>query len=110
MTLWLVPISSEVEMAFDAWLPIGFILPDGQRAGAVINAGQDWQILITDNKLRTLIVKPVLSDLWIQSKLLDVGTMQSFTFGSSKIFSIASNASHELACLNNCKSPGSKAE
>ena len=32
-------------MALDAWLPIGFKLPDGAKARVALFEGADWQIL-----------------------------------------------------------------
>ena len=34
-------------MALDAWLPIGFKLPDGAKARVALFEGADWQILET---------------------------------------------------------------
>src|SRR5665213_2444700 len=97
-------------MVADAWLPVGFSLPDGQCVASIINAGQDWQIVNTDRKQLTLIVRSFLADRWIQSKLLDEGNAHRFDFGASGFVALTSNESHELASLANCRSPASKGE
>jgi cell division protease FtsH len=97
-------------MTIDAWLPIGFSLPDGQHAVSTIDAGADWQIVGANLEQRSLIVRTSLLDRWIGSKLLEEGSVQRFVFGTLSLAALNSGASRELACLANCRSPDTKAQ
>ena len=44
-------------MAFDAWLPIGFKLPDGAKTRVALFEGPNWHILETPGGGRALIVQ-----------------------------------------------------
>ena len=43
-------------MALDAWLPIGFKLPDGAKARVALYEGADWQVYETQGGGRALVV------------------------------------------------------
>jgi hypothetical protein len=43
-------------MALDAWLPIGFTLPDGAKVRTALFEGTDWQIYETMGGGRALVV------------------------------------------------------
>src|SRR5262249_2898025 len=76
------PTSCEGDMAADAWLPIGFALPDGCRLSAILHAGPDWQILAADQERRALIVQPFLLDRWVAGGLLHADWAQKLKFGA----------------------------
>jgi cell division protease FtsH len=97
-------------MAADAWLPVGFSLPDGQHLASTIDSGSDWQIIRTDKGRRTLIVRKTLLDRWIESTILEAGNVHRFEFGGLSLGAITSGVSHDLACLVNCQSPSTKAQ
>jgi cell division protease FtsH len=97
-------------MATDAWLPIGFSLPDGQHVVSTLDSGPDWQIIGTNLGQRALIVRTSLLDRWIGSKLLEEGSVQRFVFGRLSLAALNSGTSRELARLVNCRSPGTKAQ
>jgi cell division protease FtsH len=97
-------------MATDAWLPIGFSLPDGQHVVSTLDSGSDWQIIGTNLGQRTLIVQASMLVRWIGSKLLEEGNAQRFEFGTLSLAALNSGASRELARLANCRSPSTKAQ
>ena len=68
-------------MALDAWLPIGFNLPDNAKAGAVLFEGTAWQLLETEGGGRALVVDDALARRWIHAGLIDEGTFSTFHFG-----------------------------
>ena len=39
-------------MALDAWLPVGYKLPDGAKAHVAVFEGTDWQIIETQGNGR----------------------------------------------------------
>jgi cell division protease FtsH len=96
-------------MAKDAWLPIGFVLPDGQHTSSIADSGLDWQIIEMKEGQRTLIVELTLLGRWVSSGLLDKGSAQPFEFGTRSYAAISSSHSHVLAHLTNCPSPDTKA-
>ncbi len=98
-------------MATDAWLPIGFVLPDGQRLCSVLDSGPRWQIVNTDQgRKRVLVVQPSLMDRWVGSGLLERYCAQRFEFGSVGFCAITSGPPHVLTNLPNCRSPTTKAD
>jgi cell division protease FtsH len=97
-------------MAADAWLPIGFSLPDGQSVASTLDSGPDWQIIGTNMGQRALIVQTSLLDHWIKSKLLEEGSLRRFGFGALSLAALNSGASHELSRLANSRSPSTKAQ
>jgi cell division protease FtsH len=97
-------------MVADAWLPIGFVLPDGSRLSTVLDSGPEWQIIEADERKRALVVLYSLLDRWVTSNVLDVRSAQRFQFGARSLAAITSDATHMLACLRNCRSPHGKAE
>jgi cell division protease FtsH len=48
-------------MAIDAWLPVGFIAPDVERARLALQDGLDWQIYETQGGGRILFAKSQLA-------------------------------------------------
>ena len=48
-------------MALDAWLPIGFKLPDGAKVRAALCEGTDWQIYETMGGGRALVLLAALA-------------------------------------------------
>lgn len=97
-------------MALDAWLPIGFKLPDGAKARVALFEGADWQILETQGGGRALVVREALAQHWLDAGLIDDGTFNSFQFGDSELRSISCGPSQTLCLVSEAKSPGNKAE
>src|SRR3546814_2427236 len=81
-------------MALDAWLPIGFKLPDGAKARVALFEGADWQILETQGGGRALVVRDALADHWLDAGLIDDGTFNAFQFGDQQLRSISRSEEH----------------
>ena len=58
-------------MALDAWLPIGFKLPDGAKVRVAMFGGADWQVYETQGGGRALIVHDALGVRWQDAGLID---------------------------------------
>jgi cell division protease FtsH len=97
-------------MALDAWLPIGFKLPDGAKARVTLFEGADWQILDTQGGGRALVVREALAQRWLDAGLIDDGTFNSFQFGDQQLQSISCGPSQTLCPVSEAKSPDNKAE
>lgn len=97
-------------MALDAWLPIGFQLPDGARAFVALFEGSDWQILETQGGGRALVVRETLSQHWLDAGLLDDGTFISFLFGNHQLRAISCGPSQTMCPVSEARSPDNKAE
>ena len=54
-------------MALDAWLPIGFRLPDGAKVRIALFGGPNWQILETQGDGRALVAHEDLATRWLDS-------------------------------------------
>lgn len=97
-------------MALDAWLPVGYKLPDGTKTRSVIFEGINWQIFETLGNGRALVVCDDLARQWVDTKLLDEGLLKSLNFGDRKLWSISCDSSQILCPLTEGSSPDSKAE
>lgn len=97
-------------MAFDAWLPIGFKLPDGAKTRVALFEGLNWQILETPGGGRALIVQDDLAQRWIDAGLIDAGLFGSFSFGEQALWEISCGSSQVLCPVSDGDSPSTKAE
>lgn len=61
-------------MGLEAWLPLGFKLPDGAKAHIVLFEGPYWQILETQGGGRALVVQDTLAQHWLDAGLIDEGS------------------------------------
>ncbi|MBN8451940.1 AAA family ATPase [Accumulibacter sp.] len=97
-------------MALDAWLPIGFKLPDGAKARFALFEGAGWQILETQGCGRALVVHDMLAQHWQDTGLIDGSTFSTFQFGDLRLRSISCGPSQALCPVSEAKSPDNKAE
>ncbi len=97
-------------VALDAWLPVGFSTPDGERARLALHEGTDWQIYKAQGGGRILVTKPALAARWIESGLIDASQIRSFEFGGEKYCEFSSGIDHVLAPVIESNSPESKNE
>lgn len=97
-------------MALDAWLPIGFKLPDGANAHFALFEGADWQIIETQGGGRALVVREAMAQHWLDARLIDDSTFSVFQFGAQQLRSISCGPSQVLCPVSEPKLPGDKAE
>ncbi len=97
-------------MPLEAWLPVGFALPDGARTRRVLQAGTAWQIVETATKGRALIVTQELATSWVDAGLVNLSEWQSFRFGTEAMYALASSPNSALAPVNDSRSPSNKNE
>lgn len=97
-------------MALDAWLPIGFKLPDGAKVRTVLFAGVDWQIYETMSCGRALVVLDTLAQHWLDARLIESGTFNAAQFGDRQLRSISSAPSQTLCPVGEGKSPDNKSD
>jgi hypothetical protein len=97
-------------MALDAWLPIGFKLPDGARVRAALFEGVDWQIYETMGGGRALVVLDALAQHWQDAGLIEDGTFSASQFGDRRLRSLSCGPSQALCPVSEGKSPDNKSE
>jgi AAA+ superfamily predicted ATPase len=97
-------------MALDAWLPIGYKLPDGAKTRVALFGGANWQILETQGDGRALVALEDLSGRWLNSGLIELGPLSAFDFGDRRLWSISCSPSQVLCPVSDGKSPDTKAE
>lgn len=97
-------------VAVDAWLPIGFNLPDGSKSRLTICEGASWQIVETQGGGRALVADVDLARRWTESRLLDAGVCHPFAFGDRKLAVVTSATSHMLCPVSEGRSPNTKDE
>lgn len=92
-------------MVLDAWLPVGFSMPDGERTKRVLYEGHDWQIVESQGGSRILVAKEALAKRWFESGLLSEEQMRKFNVADDAMFEITSSSTHELIPLSANKPP-----
>ena len=97
-------------MTLESWLPVGFKLPDGAKVRIALFEGMNWQIHDTMGGGRALVVHDSLAQHWIDSGLIDEGTLEAFQFGDSQFRAISSAPSQILCPVSEGKSPNNKSE
>lgn len=97
-------------MILDAWLPVGFELPDGDQAKRAVSGGINWQIIETKKGNFALISRDSLHQKWFETELLEPGAVKEFTFGSNIYGYLISDKSHILRPVSDAKSPNTVAD
>ncbi len=97
-------------MIRDAWLPVGFVLPDGLPVRRILDDDVDWQLYQTKDDGRALIVNEVLAGRWLQAGLLASGLLSPFAFAGEELRMLASRADHRLTPVAAYQSPESYSE
>jgi len=97
-------------MAHDAWLPVGYKLPDGATAKLVLFDGTEWQVLETHGNGRALVAHDDLVQRWIKSGLLAPGSLAAFEFDTQRLWSISCGPSQVICPVSAGKSPAIKSE
>src|SRR5882724_548334 len=97
-------------MPLEAWLPVGFTLPDGSRTRRVLQADTAWQIVEITTKGRALIVTQELATRWDHAGLANLREWQSFRFGADLMYAVAPSANSTLSLVNDSRSPSNKNE
>jgi AAA+ superfamily predicted ATPase len=97
-------------MALDAWLPVGFKLPDGARARVALFEGSNWQILESEGNGRALIAADELQQRWLAAGLVEQGTFTRFDYGDRCLWSLSCGPSQVLCPVTDGRSPNTKAE
>lgn len=97
-------------MPIDAWLPLGFKLPDGLVVRRPVSEGEDWQIWEAQDEMRVLIASEALAERWREDKLVEQNLLKEFSFGSTGYQTLASGPAHMLVPVAQSRSPNNKAE
>lgn len=97
-------------MIVDAWLPIGYVLPDGSVMRSVLESGPEWQVLECEQDRRALVVGISLFKKWVAIKIIAESCAGFAEFAGRKLAVIVSQPDHNLYCLTNSRSPSSLAE
>lgn len=97
-------------MLIDPWLPVGFGLPGGTRFGTALWEGPGWQIADAGGSQQVLIADVATAQRWIETRLIDAGAFQSFSFGSRPLVSLMSGNRQMLCQVADSRSPNTKSE
>lgn len=97
-------------MALDAWLPVGYKLPDGAKARVAMFEGTNWQIFEIQGNGRALVAHDELALRWIDAGLIDPGLFSSFDLGEQRLWAISCGSSQLLCPVTEGRSPDTKAE
>lgn len=94
----------------DPWLPVGHELPDGATAGPPVHYGSSWQIVGTRSGGRALLAEEHIAERWVDSGLLDSGSLQPFRVGATELRMVSTGVSQVLAPVADGPCPRTKAE
>lgn len=97
-------------MALDAWLPIGFKLPDGAKVRTALFEGTDWQMYETLGGGWALVTLDALAQHWLDAGLIEDGTFSASQFGDRQLRSISCGPSQTMCPVSEAKSPDNKVE
>ena len=97
-------------MPVDAWLPVGYSLPDGARTRLALQVGVDWQIVETSDNGRALIVTPALAKRWAETRLVDENLWQPLQFGTDSMYAYTSPKNSMLVRVADSRSPQNLSE
>ncbi|MDH5573688.1 MAG: AAA family ATPase, partial [Gammaproteobacteria bacterium] len=97
-------------MILDAWLPVGYELPDGDHARRTISGGTNWQIIETKKNNFALISKDELHKRWFETGLLEPGAITEFSYGDNIYGYLISDKSHLLRPVTDAKPPNTVAD
>ncbi len=97
-------------MARDAWLPVGYALPDGARAKRVLADGHGWQVLETEGGGRALLASGDLFERWVSARLLERGQLTGFAFRDQRVYAVSCGPSHTIQPLSEGSAPSTKSE
>ena len=97
-------------MPLDAWLPVGYKLPDGAKVRVAVFDGVNWQIYGTHADGRALVAQDELAIRWIDAGLIAEGSNNFFDFGDQRYWAIACSADQVLCPVGDGNSPDTKAE
>ena len=97
-------------MTIEACLPGGFKLPQGAVVRRALFDGAGWQIAETGGGGRALLAHDTLVQRWLQSGLIDDGTLAAFQFGERTLRAIACAPNQMLCPVSEGRSPNSKTE
>ena len=97
-------------MTVDAWLPIGFKLPDGARARVALFEGANWQVVETEGGGRALLARDDLAQRWLDAGLIEQGNFAFLAYGDQRLWSMSCGSSQVLCPVTEGRSPNTKAE
>tara|TARA_R110001592_G_scaffold143304_1_gene365987 strand:- start:20647 stop:22089 length:1443 start_codon:yes stop_codon:yes gene_type:complete len=97
-------------MPLDAWLPVGYKLPDGAKVRVAVFEGVNWQIYGTHADGRALVAQDELASRWIDAGLIAEGANNFFDFGDQRYWAITCGADQVLCPVVDGNSPDTKAE
>ncbi|MCL2715627.1 MAG: ATP-binding protein [Alphaproteobacteria bacterium] len=97
-------------MVLDAWIPVGFRLPDGAETQVARFAGSDWQVFETRGDGVALVVRQSLREKWLAAGLIDGGMFGRFGVGDCELWSLSCGADQVICPVSEAASPDTKTE
>ena len=92
-------------MISDAWLPVGYDLPDRTKTKVVLFEGPGWQILQTTGGGRALIARDSLTHRWTDTGLIERGVLAELQFGALNFGFLGSGPNQKLVPIAVRNSP-----
>jgi len=97
-------------VTIDAWLPVGYQLPDGAAVRFAVSEGANWQIVETGGGGKALIAHEELARRWKDSGLIEPSVLVSFKFGDQFYAEISCGSGQVLCPIAEGRSPDTKDE
>lgn len=97
-------------MPLDAWLPVGYRLPDETKVRFAVSEGVNWQIYDLIGGGRALVVLEELANRWIDTGLIIEGFISFFDFCYKRYLVITCRADQVLCSVLDGNSPNTKDE
>lgn len=97
-------------MAREAWLPKGFVLPDGAKLRGILYCGEEWQIFDAGGAGRILLARLELAQKWTDGGFLADALFGELAFGTESFRVLASHRQYALAPVEGSRSPENKVD
>ena len=97
-------------MSIDAWLPVGYALPSGERTRLVRQEDAGWQIYEQAGGGSILVAVDDLWSRWRVDGFVEDGQSAVFAFGGKALHAVACDGQYELSLLERCRAPETKSE
>jgi hypothetical protein len=97
-------------MALDAWLPVGYKLPDGAKTKFARFSGAGWQIVETQGSGHALLARTELAQRWVGTGLIAEGVLAPFAFGDLSLHAASCGPSQQLCPVSEGRAPQNRNE
>ncbi|MGN0810366.1 MAG: hypothetical protein ACI4PY_02585, partial [Akkermansia muciniphila] len=80
--------------------PRNYLLTKGVILRGLLRAGESWQIYLTQNQARVLVVTAELHEFWKNLGIIDETLFKYYLFNKTPYFFFYSDEEYDLSCIS----------